>query len=236
MSEDEMSESPSVNDDSKSSASVDKEEEKRQKHPENYDQRNKLKMGKFHRYAIEKPKKRAVPNKKKIRDLERLLEKKGDTMPEEVKKAKKKELKELKRGEKHKKEAELFETRYKKIKFFEKRKIIRKLEKLDKEKKQEGLGEEKVKEIDQTKEKYRNYLTYVNNFPATKKYISLFPTSETDKSEEQRDLMMTKILKMVEVKNKIRDKELIDMDKEEAMVPKEEYEQKVEKKVKQLAK
>lgn len=81
-----------------------------------------------------------------------------------------------------------------------------------------------MKELDQTKEKYRNYLTYVNNFPPTKKYISLFPTSETDKSEEQRDMMMTKILKMVEVKNKIRDKELIDMDKEEAMVPKEEYE------------
>ena len=89
-------------------------------------------MGQFHRYAIEKPKKRTSSNKKKIRDLKRLLEKKGDTMPPEVKEAKLKELKLLKRNEKDKKEAEKFETRYKKIKFFEKRKVIRKLEALDK--------------------------------------------------------------------------------------------------------
>jgi hypothetical protein len=45
-------------------------------------------MGQFHRYAIEKPKKRTSSNKKKIRDLERLLEKKGASMPEEVRAAK----------------------------------------------------------------------------------------------------------------------------------------------------
>lgn len=115
-----------------SEASLDSEEERRRKHPENFNQRNKLKMGQFHRYAIEKPKKRVPSNKKKIRDLERLLEKKGASMPEEVKAAKTKELKELKRNEKDKKEAEKFESRYKKIKFFEKKKVIRRLEALDK--------------------------------------------------------------------------------------------------------
>jgi hypothetical protein len=39
-------------------------------------------------------------------------------MPEEIKEAKKNELKELKRKEKNKKEAVKFELKYKKIKFF----------------------------------------------------------------------------------------------------------------------
>ena len=73
---------------SEEEASLDSEEERRRKHPENFNQRNKLKMGQFHRYAIEKPKKRTSSNKKKIRDLERLLEKKGASMPEEVRAAK----------------------------------------------------------------------------------------------------------------------------------------------------
>ena len=124
-------------------SSLDEEQKRRRKHPENYDKRNKLSLGKFHRYAIEKPKKRLPSNKKKIRDLERLIEKKGSTMPEEVLTAKKKELKALKKNEKSKKEAELFESRYKKIRFFEKKKIIRHLEKLDKQEKGENVEEER---------------------------------------------------------------------------------------------
>lgn len=50
-----------------------KKEFAKQKHPENEDQRNKLKLAQFHRYTNEKPKKRAVPAKKKLRDLERFL-------------------------------------------------------------------------------------------------------------------------------------------------------------------
>ena len=42
------------------------------------------------------------------------------------------DLKELKKGLKSKNEAEKFEERYKKVKFIEKRKVIRKLEKLEK--------------------------------------------------------------------------------------------------------
>jgi len=53
-------------------------------------------MGKFHRYTNQfKDKQRKPSNKKKIRDLERLLAKEG--LPEELKVAKKKELKELKK-------------------------------------------------------------------------------------------------------------------------------------------
>lgn len=111
-----------------SSSSVDEEESKRQRHPDNYDPKNKLKMSKFHRVVIKKKKHRATTNKKRIRDIERMLEKMKEKMPEEVRQAKMRELKELKRGEKSKKEAEKFESRYKKIRFFEKKKIIRRLE------------------------------------------------------------------------------------------------------------
>jgi len=76
--------------------------------------------------------------------------------------------------------------------------------------------------------KYKNYLTYVSNYPANKKYISLFPAAETDKSSEQREQMMAKILKSSEVKSKLRLKELLEMDNEADALG----EEKVEKKVK----
>ena len=58
--------------------------------------RNTLKMGKFHRYTNQCKKKHRPPtNKKKIRDIERLLAKEG--LPEELIKAKKQELKVLKK-------------------------------------------------------------------------------------------------------------------------------------------
>jgi hypothetical protein len=199
------------------SSSVDEEAKRRQKHPENYDKSNKLNLGKFHRYGIAKNKKRTVTSKKKIRDLERLLAKTEGKMPEEVRAAKLKELKELKKGEKSKKEAEKFESRYKKIKFFEKKKIIRRLEKLDKKIKETNSSGTSIEEMEEERTKYRNYLTYVNNFPDTAKYISLFPVEDTDKSKEKREQMMAKILKIAEVKNKIREKELLEMDGDHKM-------------------
>ena len=150
------------------------ETKRRERHPDNFDPSNKLKLNKFHRYDIQKKKKRTVTNKKKIRDMERMLEKLGDKMPEEVKEAKRKELKEMRKVEKRKKEAEKFETRYKKIKFFEKKKIIRRLERIEKELAEPGEKEELMRD----KQKYKNYLTYVNNYPETQKYLSLFPTGE----------------------------------------------------------
>ena len=67
----------------------------------------------------------------------------------ELKELKKlKELKELKKGEKSKREAEKFESRYKKIRFFEKKKIIRRLEKLDKKIKEGGVEEEETLKVE----------------------------------------------------------------------------------------
>ena len=97
-------------------------------YPDKYDEKNKLKLNEFHRMTNQyKSKKRVPSTKKKIRDIERLLTHKD--LSEEIKTKKLQELKELKKKEKEKREAEKFETRYKKIKFFEKRKVIRKLEK-----------------------------------------------------------------------------------------------------------
>ena len=88
-------------------------------------------MDEFHR--VIKTKKeggRSTTDKKKIRDIERLLAREG--LPQAVRDKKMADLKELKKGLKSKNEAEKFEERYKKIKFIEKRKVIRKLEKLEK--------------------------------------------------------------------------------------------------------
>ena len=93
--------------------------------------KNKLKLGQFHRNATFKKKNRKVTTKKQIRDIERLLDRDG--IPEEVRKAKKAQLVELKKEAKKQKEASLFETKYKKIKFTEKRKVIRRLEQVKKD-------------------------------------------------------------------------------------------------------
>ena len=54
-------------------------------------------------------------------------------LPQEVVKAKKEQLRELKKQGKKQKEAIKFELKYKKIKFTEKRKVIRTLEQVQKQ-------------------------------------------------------------------------------------------------------
>lgn len=97
---------------------------------------NNLKMNKFHRVIKEhhgdgsQKAKRRASDKKQIRDIERLLDREG--LPQEIRAKKLEDLKNLKKQLRHKQQAEKFEDRYKKIKFFEKRKVIRKLEQIDK--------------------------------------------------------------------------------------------------------
>lgn len=95
------------------------------RNPRNQDDpENKIRMTEFHKRIAKQ--KRKVTDKKKIRDIERLLEKEG--LPEEIRQKKLSDLKELKKEIKNKKEAENFQLKYKKIKFIEKRKVIRKME------------------------------------------------------------------------------------------------------------
>ena len=67
-----------------------------------------------------------MSNKKKIRDLERLLQR--TNLPENVRNEKLEQLKELKGTTRKSKEALRMQDMYKKVKFVEKRKVIRKLE------------------------------------------------------------------------------------------------------------
>ena len=89
------------------------------------DPRNKLQLGEFHRNATFKKRNRKVTVKKQMRDIERLLDREG--MPEEIRTAKKAQLMELKKDAKKQREATLFESKYKKIKFTEKTKVHRML-------------------------------------------------------------------------------------------------------------
>ena len=133
------------------------------------DPKNKLKLGEFHRNNIAKKKSRKPSLKKQLRDTQRLLERQG--LPDEVKLAKQGSSKELKVKLKKQQEAVRFDLRYKKIKFTEKRKIIRKLEQFSKGLKETPEDESLLKKQKQ----YKDYLTYINHYPPLWKYISLFP-------------------------------------------------------------
>ena len=74
-----------------------------------------------------------MSNKKKIRDLERLLQR--TNLPENVRNEKLEQLKELKGTSRKSKEALRMQDMYKKVKFVEKRKVIRKLEQFDRKEK-----------------------------------------------------------------------------------------------------
>lgn len=81
-----------------------------------------------------------MTTKKQIRDIERLLDREG--LPEEIRVAKKAQLIELKKDHKKQKEAGLFELKYKKIKFTEKRKVIRRMESIKCQFKHAKMGAE----------------------------------------------------------------------------------------------
>lgn len=100
------------------------------RNPRNVDDvKNKIEMDQFHR-VIKHKGTRNQTDKKKIRDIERLLSRQG--LPEAIRDKKLADLKQLKKELKSKNQAEKFEERYKKIKFIEKRKVIRKLENIEK--------------------------------------------------------------------------------------------------------
>ena len=157
------------------------------------DEKNKLNLNEFHRLQPNVKKSetgakiRKQTDKKKLRDIERLLERPG--LPQEIKDKKLAELKELKKIIKSKKEAETFSTRYKKIKFVEKRKVMRRLEQL----KAQGSDGDK-----EEMEKLKKQVIYIDNYPSNWKYISLFAKTGDEKkdkeTEEKRKINMEKII------------------------------------------
>ena len=66
--------------------------------------------------------------------------------------------------------------------------------------------------MEEERQRFRNMLLYIDNYPPHKKYIALFPHTDSEAGKEQRQRMMDKILKTIEAKNQVREKELLKMD------------------------
>ena len=96
----------------------------------------------------------------------------------------------LKKEARKKKEALLYELKYKKIKFFERKKVLKMMKKSE------------------DHSYLQDCLTYIDNFPKDWKYVSLFPKEDTEISKEARKSKMAIIKKMVLDKQNIRKLEL----------------------------
>lgn len=108
----------------------------------------------------------------------------------------------------------------------EKRKVIRKLEQLNKKQKLSPLEEGDLAK----QQTYKNYLIYINHFPPLWKYLSLFVADESEEAKKIKQETIEKVLKMANVKNALRDKELWEAD---ASVPEDlsDEEEPAEKKI-----
>ncbi|KAL6943294.1 hypothetical protein ACO0RG_002287 [Hanseniaspora osmophila] len=115
--------------------------------------------------------------KKKIRDIERLLAKKRDTLPDTVIVENERTLDalrlELKKSE-LKRLAQKYSKKYHMVKFFEKKKALKLY---NRELKQKPINKETIVEraVD---------LCYTVNFPKTEKYVSLYPKSSKSKKKQ----------------------------------------------------
>ena len=136
-----------------------------------------------------------------------MLDREG--LPEEIRKAKKAQLVELKKEAKKRREAELFESKYKKIKFTEKRKVIRMMESVKKTMQDANSTSASALESNRAKLKtLQDQLTYINHFPITQKYISLFPSKDDDECKKRREQMMVKVLQIAQHKQNVRERDL----------------------------
>lgn len=117
--------------------------------------------------------------KRKIRDIERLLNKKRDALPDTVILEKERTLEALKfelKTSELKQKAKKNARKYHMVRFFERKKALRRYKQAlkqsklasDDEKVQESLLQRKID------------LCYVVNFPKTEKYIALYPSTTQD--------------------------------------------------------
>lgn len=120
--------------------------------------------------------------KRKIRDIERLLNKKRDALPDTVILEKERTLEALKfelKTSELKQKAKKNARKYHMVRFFERKKALRRYKQAlkqsklasDDEKVQESLLQRKID------------LCYVVNFPKTEKYIALYPPTTQDGSQ-----------------------------------------------------
>ncbi|CAK4677774.1 hypothetical protein AeMF1_017614 [Aphanomyces euteiches] len=142
--------------------------------------------------AAAKPKKKTLSLKNKIRNLERFLKK--DSLPDDVRKAKEDELKELQQQSEDKKQEENsreITLKFKKVKFFDRRRLMRTLKKL-KRQIESAEGKDKAK-LEAEFESARKDMMYVYFYPKGEPYINLFPDAKKPHSKE--DLTRQEALK-----------------------------------------
>lgn len=122
--------------------------------------------------------------KKRIRDLERLLARKRDTLPDTILIEKERSLDALRHEldqahlkQKVKKNA----TKYHMVRFFERKKALRRYKQALKKNDEDDLLQRKID------------LCYVVNFPKGEKYVALYPSNEGDssKTNERRESFRT---------------------------------------------
>ncbi|SCV02461.1 LAME_0H01046g1_1 [Lachancea meyersii CBS 8951] len=117
--------------------------------------------------------------KKKIRDIERLLQKKKDVLPDTILIEKERSLEalrfELKNAELRVK-VQQNAKKYHMVRFFERKKALRRYKQAVKTNNKKEI---RARAVD---------LCYVVNFPKTEKYIALYPTSEDGKDTEEPEL------------------------------------------------
>ena len=134
--------------------------------------------------------------KKQIRDTQRLLSK--NILNEDALSAQQKKLERLKRAQLVEKRLKIRSKRAKKyrgVKYFDSRKVLKKLTSLaklindpvsDRDNKDEGVRDFTL---------YKRYLNYITYFPSESKYISLFPNSERldPNAQNQIDTLISEI-------------------------------------------
>jgi len=142
------------------------------------------------------PKKNCNQNglKWKIRGIQRLLKK--TDFPQEARNIKEEELAVLIKKQEQQKIEDLekkMSLKYRKVKFFEKRKIIRKITQIEKALTQDKEESEK-EQLQIILDKLKIDLHYVKYFPKTEPYLSLYPTSKhTPEVLKQQQEIKTKI-------------------------------------------
>lgn len=125
--------------------------------------------------------------KKRIRDIERLLMKKKDILPDTVIIEKERTLEalklELQNAEMNQK-AKKYSSQYHMVRFFERKKALKRYK--QSLKKLETVTDSEREQINKNLLERKIDLCYVVNFPKTKKYISLYPTNDSnaDKNPE----------------------------------------------------
>lgn len=115
--------------------------------------------------------------KRKIRDIERLLAKKKDSLPDTILIEKERYLKTLHLELKHnelKQKAQKYSKKYHMIRFFEKKKAMKNYKKAIKQNKEDTKKEQLE-------------LLYAYNFPKCEKYVALYPSTEEKESAPPKD-------------------------------------------------